>query len=172
MLLWVSTLGLLLGACRMSTDPDVPADSRAYAADSGAVSLEEGLRRGAINLPSCTEDGLRYALIDNGFGYYYDVYLMFLTTEPCMNTFLQSNRMHERVTQATLLSGAEAEEKIMFLPPWSGEIVEGLGWEVGPDQTFQEFSVTTPSMYPMKALVQHLPESSGVRAYVYAYRGG
>lgn len=169
---WVLALGLLLGACRIGTDPDVPVDPRAYAADSGAISLEEGLQRGAINLPSCMEDDLRYALIDNGFGYYYDVYLMFRTTEPCMNSFLQSNRMHERVTQATLLGGAEDEEELMFLPPWSDEIIDSLGWKVGPNQTFQEFSVTTPSMYPMKALVQHLPESSGVRAYVYAYRGG
>ncbi|MEV8517782.1 hypothetical protein [Dactylosporangium sp. NPDC051484] len=68
-------------------------DPRAYPASVTKVSLDEALRRAAMTLPACAGNGLRYALFDNGFGYYYTILLQLEAPEDCVNDFLAFNSM-------------------------------------------------------------------------------
>jgi hypothetical protein len=166
-------VGLGVGWLLPRSEPASVGDHRAYPADSGEITLAEGLRRAEIALPGCVEDeDLRYAWINEGYSYYQDGYLMFRTSEECMNTFLSANRMVARVTQATRLAGPEAEGPPRYSESWLNDTFAELGWEVGPEQSFQQFGVTTGGSYAMTAFVRRLPGSSDVRAYVYAYRAG
>lgn len=158
------------GGC---TDQDrPPPDARAYEVDSGDLPLDEGLRRAGLIVPQCMQDSLRYALIDNGFGYYYKVYLKLESPVDCMNNFLQANEMRG-LSQASSFSGQEAERPLLYREPWMDEeIIHHLEWGIGSDEVFQKFGMGNENLYSVDALVQHVPNSANVRAYVYAVRGG
>ncbi|MFE9207421.1 hypothetical protein [Micromonospora sp. NPDC007230] len=49
--------------------------------------------------------------------------------------------------------------------------ISELGWQIGPDQRFQKFGVGRSDYWSVFALVRHIPDSSGVQAYVYAFHG-
>jgi hypothetical protein len=166
--------GIGVGWLLPRSEPASVGDHRAYPADSGEITLAEGLRRFGIAVPGCVADeDLRYAWINEGFSYYQDAYLTFRASEECMNTFLSANRMVARVTQAAQLAGPEAETRpFKHDLTRSAEVVAELGWEVGPDERFEQFGVTTASSYSMTAFVRRLPDSSNLRAYVCAYRAG
>lgn len=145
---------------------------RAYAVDSGDITLDEGLRRADLRLPECLHGNLRFATVDDGFGYYYKLYLRLESSEECTNSFLIANEMRGLV-QAERIKGSEAERPLSFRSRWmDGDIVADMGWQIGPEQRFQEFGVGKPNLYSAHALVQHVPDSQNVLAYVYAFHGG
>ncbi|MEU4770954.1 hypothetical protein [Micromonospora sp. NPDC023644] len=147
-------------------------DARAYDIDSGVISLDEGLRRADIRLPSCLYDDLRYAAVDDGFGYYYKVFLRLESSEECVNRFLAANGMRG-LLQAERIGGRDAERPLSFRSRWMDEgVVTAMGWQIGPEQRFQEFSVGKPNLYSVHALVQHMPDSQNIWAYVYVAHGG
>jgi hypothetical protein len=89
-----------------------------------------------------------------------------------MNDFLAANKMLDTF-QATEVGGTDAERPLSQNRQWiNSEPVQRIEWKLGPDQRFQQFAVTTSAMYVVTALVQHIPETPYVRAYVYAFRGG
>jgi len=53
-----------------------------------------------------------------------------------------------------------------------GKAVRDVGWDLGGDQPFQEFSAGNEQMYSMSVLAQHVASTSAVRAYVFASHGG
>ncbi|BCJ65039.1 hypothetical protein Prubr_20600 [Polymorphospora rubra] len=133
--------------------------------------MEDGLRRAALELPECLHERLRYALVDNGFGYYHHIYLKLESSEQCMNSFLALNAMDGDLG-ATTLGGVAAERIPIYRSRWmDDDVVRRLGWQIGPEQRFQRFSVGKPTLYGVFVLVQHVPGSSDVRAYVHAGRG-
>lgn len=83
-------------------------DPRAYPQDSGRISFETGLDRAGILLPGCMQDHLRYALVDDGFGCYYRVYLRIDSSADCMNTFLIHNDL-VNIRQTSLLGDVSDE---------------------------------------------------------------
>jgi hypothetical protein len=147
-------------------------DMRAYAVDSGEISLNEALDRADINLPGCVQDDLRYALMDDGFGYYYKIYLRLEEFRECINAFLRVNAMRD-VFQATEIGSPESEDQIHVRDIWMDSYpVPEMGWEFGQKERFQEFSVGTANLYVVTALVQYIPDSKKYRVYVHAFRGG
>lgn len=172
-LIVVGVLALLAvvvgGGC---TDQDrPPPDPRAYDVDSGDLSLDEGLRRAGLTIPKCMQDDLRYALVDDGFGYYYRVYLKLESSVGCMNSFLQANNLRD-LFQASMFGGSEAERPLIREFWMDREIVSQMGWGISESENFQEFGVGNEKLYSVDALVQHVPNSENVRAYVYAFHGG
>ncbi|MGH8684454.1 MAG: hypothetical protein ACREUM_03795 [Nitrosospira sp.] len=148
-------------------------DRRAYKVNGGEISLKEGLRRADIRLPRCLERDLKYALIDNGFGYYYDIYLKLQASADCVNSFLAANAMRDFVLQTGEVGGADAERRLNYRPAWmKSDLVAKMGWEIGPQQRFQKFGVGKSNLYSVTALVQQMRNPHDVRAYVYAFRGG
>ncbi len=147
-------------------------DPRAYAVDSGEISLNEALARAEIGLPECAKDDLRYALIDDGFEYYYKIYLKLEESRECINDFLEKNAMVD-VFQSGRIGGVESENRIEVHSIWMDSYpVAEIGWKLGRNERFQEFSVGKASLYAVTALVQHIPGSVKYRAYVHAFRGG
>jgi hypothetical protein len=140
--------------------------------DSGDLPLEEGLRRAGLEVPECMQDDLRYALIDNGFGYYYKIYLRLESSVSCMDSFLEANGMRD-VFQATRTGGVAAEEPLPHRELWmDDEVVKQMGWGIGPEQRFQEFQMGNYKHHNVRALVQHVPGKPGSRAFVYGFHGG
>ncbi|WFE19202.1 hypothetical protein O7621_14610 [Solwaraspora sp. WMMD937] len=164
-------LGVVVGGgCADQDRP--PPDPRAYDVDSGDLSLYEGLRRAGLTVPECMQDGLRYALVDNGLGYYYKIYLKLESPVNCMNNFLQANEMRD-LSQASSFGGKEAEQPLLYREPWMDEeIIHRLEWGIGSEEIFQKFGMGNANLYSVDALVQQVPNSADVRAYVYASRGG
>lgn len=166
-------VGLGIGRLLPRSEPDPIGDHGAYPAHSGEITLDEGLERASIVVPSCVEDeDLRYAWINDGYGYYQDGYLMFRTYQACMNTFLSANGMVARVSQANRLVGPDAAEPPIYSESWKDEVFRELGWEIGPEQKFEQFVATTASSYRLNAFIRHMPGSSDVRAYIFTYRAG
>jgi hypothetical protein len=151
----------------------VAADDRAYSIDSGQLTLAEGLRRANIQLPECLTKHLRYALVDNGFGYYYDVYLQLEAPPACMEELIQTNKLYGFVSQQLRLEDATHDRKLPVRDLWLDRVeVSRIGWEVGPDQAFQEFVGATTPKERVHLLVQHTHDPALVRAYLYASHGG
>lgn len=149
-----------------------PVDPRAYAVDSGEISLKEGLARAEISLPECAEDDLRYAFIDDGFEYYCKIYLKLEESRGCINEFLEKNAMVD-VLQVGTIGGAESEYRIEVRSIWMDSYpVFEMGWKLGRNERFQEFTVGKANLYALTALVQHIPGSRKYRAYIHAFRGG
>lgn len=147
-------------------------DPRAYPASVTKVTLDEALRRAAITLPACAGNGLRYALFDNGFGYYYTILLRLEAPEECVNDFLALNYL-KNPPQQSRLSGTSAEKPLSYRSAWmDGNAVRAVGWDLGADEPFEEFSVGNAQSYNMTVLAQHIPGASAVRAYGYAFHGG
>ncbi|MBQ1049725.1 hypothetical protein KBX50_14785 [Micromonospora sp. C51] len=147
-------------------------DARAYSVDSGDITLNEGLRRANLRLPECLQEKLRFATAGDGFGYHYKLYLRLDSSEACINSFLAANGMRG-LLQAERIRGSGAERPLSFRSLWMDEdIVTDMGWQLGPEQRFQEFSVGKPNLYSAHALVQHVPDSQNVVAYVYVFHGG
>ena len=147
-------------------------DPRAYAVDSGEITLDESLQRSGIQLPECVRDDLRYDLINDGFNYHYILYMKIETDEACASLFLGANKM-QGLGGITKMGGASAEKPLSYRELWmSNKVISDMVWEIGPEQRFQKFGVTTHNTYPVNALVQHVPNSSTVRMYVYAFHGG
>jgi hypothetical protein len=157
---------------RLTKPPPIVHDPRAYDISTPKVSLEEALKRAHLVIPECLESNLRYALIDNGFGYYYDIYLKLDASVSCADTFLLANAMRDTL-QAQQVGGVDAEKPISFRNSWmDGEPVHQMGWQLGTDQRYQEFGVGNEQMYNVTALLQHVPDISKVRMFVYAFHGG
>ncbi|MET8360815.1 hypothetical protein [Micromonospora sp. NPDC005171] len=147
-------------------------DDRAYEVDSGDLSFDEGMQRAGIEVPGCALDSLRYALIDDGLGFYYKTYMHIYSSEECLNGFLAANGMRTAL-QTEQIGGSELESPLRFRSRWMNEgVIRRMEWNLGPDQRFQEFSVGKQNQYSIQALVQHVPGSSAVQAYVYASHGG
>lgn len=174
--LWVAAVLVIAivaaGAIVMQIRSSAKRDPRAYPADSGEITLEEGLRRSGIVLPDCMHKDLRYALVGDGFGYHYKVYLYLQASEDCMNHFLVNNAMVD-LFQNVQLGGVRAEKALGHRERWmDSSLIREIGWRLGSEQRFQEFQGNTENMYAIDALIQHVPGSSVPRAYVYAFRGG
>jgi hypothetical protein len=124
-------------------------------------------------MPECADTRLRFALIDDGFGYYFNIYLKLESwSVSCMDSFLSANGMVDTF-QATQVGGVEAERPLSQHRLWTdSQPVREMSWQLGPDQRFQQFAVTTEKMYSVTTLVQHLPGTANVQAFVYAFRGG
>lgn len=147
-------------------------DPRAYPASDQKVPLDEALRRAAITLPACAGDGLRYALFDNGLGYYYTILLRLEAPEDCVNDLLAANSL-VNVLQQSRLGGAPAEKPLPRRNTWmDGEPVRAVGWDLGADQPFQAFSAGNAQLYSTSLLAQHVPGTSTVRVYLHAAHGG
>ena len=145
----------------------------AYPVDSGDITLEEGLKRADVTAPKCLRDDLRYALVDDGFGYHYRVYLGTRSTVECMDRFLAVNGMRNAVTGSPRVDGSDQDRPLTNRSPWmDADTIAELGWQVGPDQRFQKFGVTKGNLYTVFALVRHVPGSPEVQAYVHAFHGG
>ncbi|WP_203820351.1 hypothetical protein [Paractinoplanes ferrugineus] len=146
-----------------------PSDPRAYSADSGDLSLAEGLRRAGLTVPGCFDDRLRYALVDNGFGYYYTVYLRIEASQDCVEQFVDANTLTGSL-RPSRIGPADEDKTLPSSGPWQqDETVERLGWQVGPQQRFQKFGRWNDANYNVTALVQHLaPSSDDVVAYIHA----
>ncbi|MEV6925385.1 hypothetical protein AB0M46_12920 [Dactylosporangium sp. NPDC051485] len=155
-----------------SRDDAAARDPRAYPISVTTVSLDEALRRAAFTLPNCVESGLRYALVDNGFGYYYTILLQLEAPEDCINEFIAVNYLVD-LPQHSRLGGAETEKAVSNRSAWmDSKPVRDIGWELGSDKSFQEFSAGNDKGYSMTALAQHLAGTSSVRVYAYASHGG
>lgn len=147
-------------------------DPRAYEVDSGDLPLDEGLRRAGLKVPDCLQDDLRYALVDDGLGYHFKVYLRLESSVSCMDKFLEANGMRDTF-QATKTGGTAAERPLVYRDAWmDDELIRQMGWDIGSEQRFQEFGMGNEKLYRVDALVQHVPDSSRLQAYVYAFHGG
>lgn len=147
-------------------------DPRAYEVDSGELTFDEAVQRAEIRVPDCARDRLRYATIDDGFGYYYKVYMRIVSSEVCVNDFLAANDMRG-LLQAQRIQGVEGEKRLLVRESWmDAPVIDEMGWQLGAEQRFQEFSVGKSNQYSVRALVQHLPEVGSVQAYVYTFHGG
>lgn len=145
----------------------------AYPVDSGDITLDEGLKRAGLRVPPCLRDDLRYALIDDGFGYYYRVYLGTNSTVECLDSFLAANGLRDALTGSRQVGGHDQERLLTNRFPWMDtETISKLGWQIGPDQRFQKFGAGRGDGYTVFALVRHIPDSSDVQAYVYAFKSG
>lgn len=145
----------------------------AYPVDSGDITLEEGLERANVTLPPCLRDDLRYALVDDGFGYYYRVYLGANSTAECLDGFLAANGLRNAVTGSRQVGGPDQDRPLTNRSPWMDtKTISELGWQIGPDQRFQKFGAGRGDLYTVFALVRHIPNSSAVQAYIYAFHGG
>jgi hypothetical protein len=148
-------------------------DDRAYSVDSGDLTLEEGLSRAKIILPDCLMSRLKYALVDNGFGYYYDIYLALESAPDCMERLIKANQLYGFVSQQLRLEGASQDQKLIYRDSWlDKDEVSDMGWDVGPDQAFQEFVGATTPKERVQLLVRHTPDPEVVQAYLYASHGG
>lgn len=113
-----------------------PVDPRAYAVDSGEISLKEGLARAEVSLPECAEDDLRYAFIDDGFEYYCKIYLKLEESRGCINEFLEKNAMVD-VLQVGTIGGAESEYRIEVRSIWMDSYPEGYSRGVLPAESVE-----------------------------------
>ncbi|WP_203703626.1 hypothetical protein [Asanoa iriomotensis] len=158
--------------CSSARGGDGVRDPRAYEIDDGRVLLETGLERAALSVPSCLGPSLKYALVDDGFGYYYKVFLAATGSVDCMDELVVGNGM-TRVPEKTRVGDASEDKPLAFRRSWmDDEVVAKMGWQLGPAEKFQEFGVGLPTQYAVTALVQHVPNSAELRVYVYAFRGG
>jgi hypothetical protein len=166
---------LLTGvACSCGGPRRVPVtDDRAYAVDSGELTLDEGLKRAGIRIPGCLAEDLRYALVNDGFNYYYWVYLSLRTSEECMNEFLDDNNIRNSLTGAARVEGAEYEKPLRARPLWMDRSeVREMGWSVGPEQSFQDYGARTGTDYTIDMVIQHVPGTDEVQGYLYAFKSG
>lgn len=146
-------------------------DARAYKISSTRISLDEALRRAGFVVPECLDQSLRYALVDDGFGYHYKIYLRFESSVECVGTFVKTNGMQGLLNDH--IAGPEKERLLTYRSAWMDEPpIPQMGWEVGSEQRFQEFSMGNERLYAVTALIQHVAGTSNVRAYVYAFHGG
>lgn len=174
----VMTLVMFMGAVWLfwnvpAKEPvNVPRDPRAYEVSSRAISLEEGLRRAGVRLPRCLGDDFNYALINDGFGYYYKIYIQLVSSERCVNDLLLDNGMKDTFGNAQLI-GPEAQGKLSHRLMWMDEYpVPQMGWNVGPEQRFHRFWGRGTTYYTIELLVQYRSEDQAIQAYLYAFRGG
>ncbi|MDZ5490982.1 MULTISPECIES: hypothetical protein [Micromonospora] len=90
-----------------------------------------------------------------------------------MDSFLTANGLRDALTGSSRVGGPDQERPFTNRSPWmDNEIISELGWQIGPDQRFQKFGVGRGGRYTVFALVRHVPDSTGVQAYVYAFHGG
>jgi hypothetical protein len=147
-------------------------DPRAYPSSDSDVSLDEALKRADIVVPNCLADRLRYALEDNGFGYYDSIYLKLLAPQACTQEFLDENSMVSPL-QSRTIGGPADDTALNYRELWMSNAVVGrLGWDLGPDQKFQQFSAGKPTNYSVTVLLQHAGTAGDISAYVYAFHGG
>lgn len=153
--------------------PDPDPDPRAYPSSARDVSLEEALRRADLVVPNCLADHLRYALEDNGFGYYYTIYLKLLAPQSCVQQLLTDNSMVSPL-QSNTIGGPADDTGLDYREMWmSNDVVNRLGWDLGPGQRFQKFGVGKPTTnYSVTVLLQHAGAGGDISAYVYAVHGG
>jgi hypothetical protein len=98
-------------------------------------------------VPDCLAADLRYALVNDGFNYYYYVYLGLRTSETCMNEFLTDNDAHD-VTRNRSVESVELEKPVHIRPLWMDDtVVRQLGWQVGADQRFLPYGARTGTGY-------------------------
>jgi len=156
-------------AGRGGPDPD----PRAYPSSARGVSLDEALRRADLAVPNCLADHLRYALEDNGFGYYYTIYLKLDAPQSCVQDFVNDNSMVSPL-QSSTIGGPGDDKALDYREMWmSNEVVNRLGWDLGAGQRFQKFGVGKPATnYSVTLLLHHAGAGGDISAYVYAVHGG
>jgi hypothetical protein len=169
---------LLVSAAACGSEGGAPApgttrDDRAYPVDSGELTLDTGLARAGIQVPDCLADDLRYALINDGFNYYYRVYLGLRTSEDCMNQFLERNGVSHYVTKARQVESREWEKPLKYRPLWmDNEVVRQLGWRIGADEPLLTYGARTGTDYTVELYLQHVAGTPDVLGYLYAFHGG
>ncbi|MEV4641166.1 hypothetical protein AB0J80_27870 [Actinoplanes sp. NPDC049548] len=148
-------------------------DPRAYAVSETDVSLTEALGRAGIRVPPCLDPVLRYALVGDGLGYHYRIYLAATVPVTCADAFLADNSQTTAAQQGAI-GDASKDAPLAYRSLWMNEpVIQKMGWEIGPEQHFQEYAAALPTLnYAITTLVQHVPGSDDVHIYVYAFHGG